>query len=170
MTSAMAEAQQKTSFGILATYKKKHIRPSSSLVRWCCFLLLAVDEGMGYPISPYFYPMRDHIRYLIPSFPANKQQAWALDRSMYSPRDLYSYPPSINMEIGWHLSFDLRSFCRASPDCMAFFFPAGTGPPRPAQPTMLGKLLPFDFSHLQADHVGYRPMERHNSQQDRLSA
>ncbi|CAE7853648.1 GLR3.2 [Symbiodinium microadriaticum] len=47
-----AHAQQKTSFGILATHKKKHIR------------------------------------------------------SMYSPRDLYSYPPSINSEIGWHLSED----------------------------------------------------------------
>mmetsp|Transcript_23501 Transcript_23501/g.44293 ORF Transcript_23501/g.44293 Transcript_23501/m.44293 type:complete len:169 (+) Transcript_23501:60-566(+) len=47
-----AHAQQKTSFGILATHKRKHIR------------------------------------------------------SMYSPRDLYSDPPSINMEIGWHLSED----------------------------------------------------------------
>ena len=28
-------------------------------------------------------------------------------RSMYSPRDLYSYPPSINSEIGWHLSHHL---------------------------------------------------------------
>ncbi|CAL1146099.1 unnamed protein product [Cladocopium goreaui] len=47
-----AQAQQKTSFKILATHKLKHIR------------------------------------------------------SIHSPRELYSDPPNINMEIGWHLSDD----------------------------------------------------------------
>ena len=73
----MPEARQKTSFGSLATHKKKHIRQRVTVVTVSSQACLCASR-----------------------------------RSMYSPRDLYSYPPSINSEIGWHLSYDLSyMFC-----------------------------------------------------------